>query len=58
MNEKFVAHWGSPQAAEDAKIRAKEEMKAPLGRVNEATDAGWRCNSIAASTTMAANWSA
>ena len=33
-------------------------MRGPLRRVNEATDAGWRCTSIAASTTMAANWSA
>jgi hypothetical protein len=35
-----VAHWESRQAAKDAKIRAKEEMKGPLRRVNEATDAG------------------
>ena len=66
LNEKFVAHWGSRQAAKDAKIRAKEEMRGPLRRVNEATDAGvhakagprWRWTSIVASTTMAPNWSA
>jgi hypothetical protein len=42
LNEEFVAHWGSRQAAKDAKIRAKEEMKGPLRprrRMAECT--GW-----------------